>query len=98
LARASDPVASKRAATLIRPKLVGVRLVAYERAVHLCRVYGTATANEIGYLAGPSEHSSETLRKRVRELVNGEFLVEAGERVCRHSGQKVTSFRIKEGT
>ena len=95
--RRSDPAPAQAAAEAIKPKLAGLREIAYDRAVFLCKKHGDATANEIGYMnsGDDSPMRCESLRKRVRELVDLGYLIEVGERVCRQSGSKVTAYKVK---
>jgi hypothetical protein len=95
--RMSDPAPAQAAADAIKPKLAGLREIAYDRAVFLCKKHGDATANEIGYMliGDDSPMRCESLRKRVRELVDLGYLIEVGSRKCRQSGSDVTAYQVK---
>lgn len=93
VARESDPPTSKESAAEIKPKLSAIKT----KLVQMAGITGDAefTAREIAEAVKAvfPETEAETLRKRVRELVNDGEFVETAARPCRFTGKPAMAFR-----
>lgn len=95
LCRKSDPTTSQIAAQEIKCELNRTQQIAYEACARVQRMYGDATANEIG-LEGSriSTKPPETMRKRCHELLRLGRIREVAQRNCSVTGKVARAFVV----
>lgn len=91
-ARATDPATSHLAATYIDGKRPGLR----DAFLMALKALGPSTANEIAdwCLLNGLTANAESVRKRAKELIDGELIEPAGERACKKTGLKAGTVRL----
>lgn len=95
LARPTDPDTSHEAAVEVAGKLSELQL----KVVEIVARFGPLTASEIGAKAHELYGTNaETARKRCRECVRHNRLVEGDPRPCRVTGKNATTYAARPGT
>ena len=86
--RTNDPDTSKEAITESTASLARAQFV---RGLKICGK--PSTANEIAEHA--ENQMKETVRKRAKEVVRAELVVEFGKRKCEVTGKNATTYKLK---
>lgn len=91
IARDSDKATSHKAASEVNLNLAQLRFVNGLRML----TGSQGTAQEVAALVSSTlQVSSETIRKRAKELVNAGVIADAGTRPCRITGKSATVYRL----
>jgi hypothetical protein len=90
IARGGDKATSQIAAREVQPKLGRLRLAFMSSLGELRQ----GTANEVAKYSGWT--TTESVRKRAKELVQSGLIVECGVRPCIITGKMATVYKIKE--